>query len=215
MQNAPPANIRTQLNKKTIISSLTYLNVIGIIIFFIGLLMLYYVFEYSFYFILGFSDFDPSWIIRLAYLILITCIGGFLIRQAILLLGDSRVLSVIILVIGLISLIFIFWTAQLFIEMPYQLNEFTLVGLLFFGIMIAIGMFFFGKGMSDMIKIRNRGFATRTEPPSENIIPPETVIMENSAPPENRKEDFKICPQCLSKLSLDDTHCINCGKKQE
>jgi cation transport ATPase len=215
VKNILPHNFKARLNKDVLKSHLTYLNIIGVIIFVIGLLLLYYVYISSFYFLLGLNGFNDSWIIRLAYLISITIIGGFFIKQAIELLGDSRVISIIILTIGLVLLLFAFWTAQFFVKMPYQFNAFILVGLLFFGIMIAIGMFFFGKGMADLIKIRKTGVIRPTESPSENIPPPETGNTEKGIPPDHPQAEFKICPKCLSPLSLDDTHCIFCGKKQE
>jgi len=208
-------DVKAQLNKEALKGYLTYLNILGIIIFVIGLLMLYYVYVSSFYFLLGLSGFNASWIIRLGYLISITFIGGFFIKQAIVLLGDSRVISIIILTIGLVFLLFAFWTAQVFIEMMYQFSEFTLVGLLFFGIMIVIGMFFFGKGMADLIKIRKTGVIRPTESPSENIPPTETGNTETVIPPDPQHAKLKICPKCLSQLSPDDTHCTVCGKKQE
>lgn len=210
-----PDNIKGQLNKDVLKSHLTYLNIIGIIIFIFGLLMLYYVYFSSFYFILGFSGFDDSWIIRLAYLIIIAIVGGFLIKQAISLLGDSRVLTTILLILGLAFLLFAFWTAQVFVEMQYQANPFTLIGIVFFGIMIAIGMFFFGKAMADLIKIRKKGITQQTESPSEDVSLTQTEIKENAVPLVPQPAGFKICPRCLSQLSLDDTHCTVCGKKQE
>jgi hypothetical protein len=215
MKNILPHNIKAQLNKDVLKSHLTYLNIIGIIIFVIGLLLIYYTYISSFYFLLGRYGFDASWIIRLAYLISITFIGCFLIKKAIELLGDSRVISIIILTIGLVLLLFAFWTAQMFVKMKYQFNAFILSGLLFFGIMIAIGMFFFGKGMADLIKIKKMGVMQPTKSPSENIPPPETGNTEKGIPPDHPQAEFKICPKCLSRLSLDDTHCIFCGEKQE
>jgi cation transport ATPase len=208
-------DVKAQLNKEALKGYLTYLNILGIIIFVIGLLMISYAYISSFYFIFGFSSFDPSWIIRLAYLIIIACISGYILRKAIELLGDSLALSIIILVIGLAFLIFAFWTAQIFVEVEYQANPFTLVGLFFFGIMIAVGLFFFGKGMSDLIKIRNQKIPLRTDHPSENIFPPKTGNTEKGIPPDHPQAEFKICPKCLSQLSPDDTHCTVCGKKQE
>jgi len=215
MKNILPDNIKAQLNKDVLKSHLTYLNIIGIIIFIFGLLMISYVYLSSFYFLMGLDGFDDSWIIRLAYLIIISFIGGFIVKQAITLLGDSRVLSIIILMIGAVFLLIAFSTAQFFIEMVYQFNEFTLVGLLFFGIMIAISMFFFGKGMADLIKIRNKGVKQQIESPSDYISPSETGNREKSIPPDPQLAEFKICPRCLSQLSLDDTHCTVCGKKQD
>jgi hypothetical protein len=206
--------IKAQLNKETLIKHLTYLNVIGIIILIIGIYMLYYIYESSFYFILGFNGIDATWIIRLAYLIIIACIGGYFIKKAALLLGDPVILSLIIFVIGLAFLIFAFWTAQIFIDLQYQLNPLTFIGLLFFGIMVAIGLFFFGKGMSDLIKIRKQEKPQRTERSSMEIPPVEVKDERNSPTPDREQAEFKICPQCLSKLAPDDSHCVNCGKKQ-
>ncbi len=197
------------MNKETFKNHLTYLNIIGIIVFVIGLLMIYYAYISSFYFIFGFSSFDPSWIIRLAYVIIIACVSGYIIWQAIKLLGDSVVLSIINLVIGLAFLIFAFFTAQIFVEGHDQLNPFTFVGLFFFGVMIAIGLFFFVKGISDLIKIRHHKIQSRTERPLESHS---TENSENRIPAH---PESKICPYCLTKLSFEDMHCVNCGKKQE
>jgi hypothetical protein len=146
---------------------------------------------------------------------IIAFIGGFLIKQAIGTLGESRALSVVILMIGLAFLIFVFWTGQIFVEMQYEFNLFTLSGLLFFGIMVAIGVFFLGKGVSDLKRIKNQGIRPAIQNQSELISSPETEVMENGNSPGLQQTQFKICPDCLSKVSLDTIYCTDCGKKLE
>ena len=207
--------MKAQLNKEVLKSHLTYLNIIGILIFIIGLWMMYSSYISSFYFMLGFSGFDASWIIRLMYLSIIAVLGGYLTKHAISIIGVSSVFSIIILLIGLAFLIFTFWTAQVFIEMQYQFNPFTLVGILFFGIMVAISVFIFGKGAFGLITLKKGGTVKPIEIKSETIPPRENLQIDTTPPQENEPLQFKTCPSCLSQISPQDIHCMNCGKKVE
>jgi len=208
-------SMKAQLNKEVLKSRFTYLNIIGILIFIIGLWMMYSSYISSFYFMLGFSGFDASWIIRLIYLSIIAVLGGYLTKQAISIIGLSSVFSIIILLIGLAFLIFTFWTAQVFIEMQYQFNPFTLAGILFFGIMAAVSVFFVGKGAFGLLAIKKGGTVKPIEITSETIPPGENLHIDTTPPQENEPLHVKICPSCLSEISPQDVHCMNCGKKVE
>jgi hypothetical protein len=207
--------MKAQLNKEVLKSRLTYLNSIGILIFIIGLWMMYSSYISSFYFMLGFSGFDASWIIRLMYLSIIAVIGGYLTKHAVSIIGVSSVFSIIILLIGLAFLIFTFWTAQVFIEMQYQFNPFTLAGIVFFGIMVAISVFIFGRGVVGLLAIKKGGTVKPMEIPSETLPPQKNLHIDPPPPRGNEPLPFKTCPSCLSMLSPQDIHCMNCGKKVE
>jgi hypothetical protein len=218
MGNAYLDRIKTKLSKKTVRENLTYLNVIGIILFIVGLGIVTYSFLTSLDFIIGLSGFDASWMIRLVYLIIITVIGGYLVRQAATLLGDPPLLSVLFVLIGLIYLAVIFWTAQIFLELNYAFSPFTLIGTFFFCIMVAICLFFFAKGISDLVKLKNSRLIPPAVQPTgviiQNIPPAMPVPAESGPVLTTPAPDFKICPNCLSKIAINDAHCEYCGKEQ-
>jgi hypothetical protein len=105
----------TKFEKRTVLGRLTYANIVGSIILVIGLLLLLYTFESSLGLVIGIIYISETWIIRFIYLLIIACIGGFLVSQGVKVTGFSRILATIFLFFGLGFLLVILRTAQVFI----------------------------------------------------------------------------------------------------
>jgi hypothetical protein len=191
-------------DKNAVKSFLTLRNIIGIILLVIGLYMMVDAYFSSLRLVIGLIYIDESWFIRIIYLTLIAVIGGFLVNRGELIIGVSRILSLIFLILGLFSLILAFWTAKVFVENYYQLTLFVAIGILFFGVMVSIGLFITAKGVSYFQKKKSQIPQTSVQNPPEES--------ESIERPESSEPTFSICPACLSKISLEDTHCMNCGK---
>jgi hypothetical protein len=191
------------LDKNAVKDYLTLRNIIGITLLIIGLYMMVDAYFSSLRLVIGLIYIDESWFIRVIYLTLIAVIGGFLVNRGVLITGVSKILSIIFLILGLFCLVLAFWTAKVFVENYYQMTLFVAIGILFFGVMVSIGFFITAKGVSYFLKKKSEMPRMTVQKSSEE--PERTGQTESSEP------QFSICPACLSKVSPEDTHCMNCG----
>jgi len=200
-----------RIDRKAVRQFFTYINVIGMIVLVIGLILLFYAFDSSMSLLIGVILITETWFIHVFYLVMLACIGGFLVRQAVKVLGTSRALATLFLILGFIFLLQIFWAARVFVETSYQLTLFVVFGMFFFIIMVAIFLYMTMQGLSFFItsqKGKKPDIKPTPVPEKEGVNQAPEVLQEPLATTE---PVTWICPRCLSKLSPEDTHCIYCG----
>jgi hypothetical protein len=201
----------SKLNKNAFKIFFTYEKIIGLIILIVGLLLLAYSFGSSLSLVIGIIYIDETWFVRLFYLVIVTVIGGYLTNQGVNILGLSRLLSTVFLLLGLASLLIMMRTAQVFIETYYQLTLYIILGIAFFGVMVAIFLYVTSKGVSFFLKKKAPDKPAPVSAQSvreEHVQAPEPTSEERTRP----EQDFIICSGCLSKISREDSHCIHCGR---
>ena len=149
--------IKIRLEKKALKGQITYFSIIGVLLLLIGLFMLIDAFYAAFGLVTGLIYLNESWIVRLAYLIIIAVMGGFLVSRATEIIGMSRLVTTIFVIIGLFLLVFSFLTARVLVEIYYQLSPFTMIGVFFFVVMVTIALYILGKGIAKIIQVKNLG----------------------------------------------------------
>jgi hypothetical protein len=204
----------SKVDKNSIKTYFTFEKIVGLVIFIIGLLLLAYSFESSLSLVIGVIYIDETWFVRLFYLIVITVIAGYLINQGVNLLGRSPLLSTIFLILGLASLLLILRTAQVFIETYYQLTLYIILGMSFFGVMVAIFLYVTSKGIAFFLTKKASVNPVAVSTPG---VPQESVqsFIPKSEERSSTEPDYLICPGCLSKISREDSHCIHCGRARD
>lgn len=138
-------------SKDALLYFLTFKNIVGVIVLGIGLFLLLYVFDSSISLVIGVNLLTETWFIHAFYLVILSTIGGYLVNQGIKVIGFSRILATILLCIGIILLVQLFWTAKVFIESDYQLSLFVIIGVIFYVIMVGIFLYVTSKGISFFI----------------------------------------------------------------
>lgn len=116
------------------------------IVFIFGLIMILYSFFLANNFVVGSFTIDEAFLLRLIFLISMILVGVYLIKKGATSIVNTKTTGLILLSLGLILLIFVFFIANIFIIGKYEADASYIPRLMFFFCMIGIGIFLTRKG---------------------------------------------------------------------
>jgi len=121
-------------------------KILGILIFDIGLIMLLYSFFLASNFVIGSFIIDDAFLIRLIFLLGMILVGNYLINKGANSIVNIKITGLVLLSLGLILLILVFFMANIFVIGKYEADTSYIARFMFFFCMMGIGIFLIKKG---------------------------------------------------------------------